>query len=161
MRKLGPIEKFWLDAVGEPGNRIFYAIVVSGTDVHWFVAEKEQVSTLAQRSLELLEEAGIDLDDDAISHITASTTIGHPGEAEFRIGTMALAIDQESEIARIVLEPVDEGEPFTFDLLPEQLAAAARNGLQAVAAGRPVCPRCRLPEDPLGHDCPAVNGHRF
>lgn len=162
MRELGPVERFWLDAVGEPGSRTFYAVVVHDDEVLWFVAEKEQVSTLASRSLELLAEAGIEADADAIARIESVTTIGHPGEAEFRIGTMALAIDPTSGVIRIIFNSAAEGdEAVTFDLVAEQLVAAAQAGLAAVAAGRPICPRCRLPEDPSGHDCPAVNGHRL
>lgn len=162
MRELGPVERFWLDAVGEPGSRTFYAVVVHGDDVLWFVAEKGQIATLAERSLELLAEADVALDKDAVDRITETTTIGHPGEAEFRIGSMALAIDPEAALMRVIFNPIDDGpEPVSFDVVPEQLVAAARAGLVAVASGRPLCPRCRLPEDPDGHDCPAVNGHRL
>lgn len=156
------MERFWLDAVGEPGSRTFYAVVVTDETTLWFAAEKEQVATLAQRSLELLQEAGMVPDSDAVQRIVDRTSMGHPGEATFRIGTMALAIDPDAEIVRIVLEATDqESEAVSFDLVPEQLVAAAEHGLAVVAAGRPICPRCRLPEDPTGHDCPAVNGHRY
>lgn len=162
MRNLGPVERFWLDAVGEPGSRTFYIVLVASETAHWLVAEKEQVATLAQRSLEVLDDAGLRPDPDAVQDIVDRTSLGEPGPATFRVGAMALAIDAEAEIIRMVIEPADEtDEALAFDLVPEQLAAAAQHGLVVVAAGRPICPRCRLPEDPAGHDCPAVNGHRY
>lgn len=162
MRSLGLVERFWLDAEGQPGDRTFYAVVVSDQEALWFVAEKDQVATLARRSLELLSEAGMLPDADAVERISERTAIGQPGDPTFRIGTMAMAIDPDAEIIRIAFEPADEdGDGISFDLVPEQLVAAAEHGLTVVAAGRPICPRCRLPEDPAGHDCPAVNGHRY
>lgn len=161
MRDLGLVERFWLDAVGEPGARTFVAVVVSRDETLWFLAEKEQVATLAQRSLEILDDAALSPDPDAVERISERTSIGQPDEAVFRIGTMAVAVDSAAEVIRLIFESVDEGdEPISFDLVPEQLSAAAQHGLAVVAAGRPICPRCRLPEDPAGHDCPAVNGHR-
>lgn len=162
MRSLGLIERFWLDAVGDPGRRTFYAVLVSDGEPLWFVAEKEQVATLAQRSLELLEEAGLLPDDDAVRRIGDRTVIGDAGQPQFRIGTIAVGVDPDAELIRVVFEPTgDETEGVSFELIPEQLVAAALHGLEVVAAGRPTCPRCRLPEDPAGHDCPAVNGHRY
>ena len=54
----------------------------------------------------------------------------------------------------------DDGESASFDLTSEQLRAMALVALDAVHSGRPICPRCHLPEDPDGHDCPSSNGHR-
>lgn len=162
MRNLGLVERFWLDAVGEPGNRTFYIVLVAAGTAHWLIAEKEQVATLAQRSLEVLDDAGLHPDSDAIRRIAATTSLGQPGAATFRVGALALAVDPDAEIIRVVIEATEEDvEAIAFDLVPEQLAAAAEHGLTVVAAGRPICPRCRLPEDPDGHDCPAVNGHRY
>jgi uncharacterized repeat protein (TIGR03847 family) len=42
----------------------------------------------------------------------------------------------------------------------EQMLSLARHGAQVCAAGRPLCPLCRNPMDPEGHQCPALNGHR-
>ncbi len=162
MKSLGIAERFWLDAVGEPGRRTFYAVVVTSAGAHWFVAEKEQIDTLARHSLELVDQAGLSPDADAVERIVDRTTLGEPGEVTFRIGTMAVAVDPDAEIVRIVFESSDgASESVSFDLIPEQLVAAAHHGLHAVAAGRPICLRCRLPEDPSGHDCPSVNGHRY
>lgn len=161
MTEFGLVERFWMDAVGEPGDRTFYAIVVSGDRAHWFTAEKEQVATLSQRSLELLAEAGFEPDPDAVVRLVANTDIGPPADPEFRISSISLAVDVAAERIRIILESAAEpSETVSFDLVPEQLMAAAHHGLTVVAAGRPICPLCRLPEDPAGHDCPAVNGHR-
>ena len=50
------------------------------------------------------------------------------------------------------------------DLLRVRMTAAAARSFVAraavvVAAGRPPCPLCGAPLDPLGHICPRRNGH--
>ena len=57
-----------------------------------------------------------------------------------------------------VTSPDDE-DSSTFVVTPEQFRAMALIAVEVVAAGRPICPRCGLPEDPDDHRCPSVNGH--
>jgi uncharacterized repeat protein (TIGR03847 family) len=107
-----------------------------------------------------------------------------PIEEEFRVGTMSLAWDGDTE--RVVIEAFSEGatpeleEPAEEDaeptgLLPDEEAggsvlrvrltgtqarAFAKRALAVVSAGRPPCPFCAGPLDPEGHICPRANGHR-
>lgn len=55
-----------------------------------------------------------------------------------------------------------EAEPqrVRFWATREQMLSLARHGANVCAAGRPLCPFCRAPLDPEGHQCPAMNGHR-
>ena len=42
-----------------------------------------------------------------------------------------------------------------------QMRALGEHALQVVQAGRPDCPLCGRPIDPMGHFCPRTDGHAF
>src|SRR6266536_1596185 len=131
-----PPARFVAGTVGQPGERTFY-LQASGTGrVTSVTLEKQQVTLLAERLDELLDEilrrsagkvpvpavAPAELQDDAPLEL--------PLTEDFRVGSIALAW------------------------------AFAQRALKIVAAGRPPCPLCGLPLDTDGHVCPRQNGHR-
>ena len=171
-----PPRRFVAGAVGQPGERTFYLQASDGSRVTSVSLEKFQVSLLAERLDELLDE---------VVRRTGGSSSG-PGDAaddgpldlplmeDFRVGAIALAWDGEDE--RVVIEAQEETEtpvePLA-DEVPENgpgvlrvriSAATARaftqRALQIVGQGRPPCPLCGLPLDPAGHDCPRTTGHR-
>jgi uncharacterized repeat protein (TIGR03847 family) len=142
--------------------------------------EKQQVSVLAERMDELLDElirvsggqttipavSPLDLDD--------AEPLDQPIAEEFRAGTMTLSWDAADERVVVEVFPVTDEEPEEIES-PEELEAdevllvrippaAARafskRALAVVAAGRPPCPFCGGPLDPSGHLCPRANGYR-
>jgi hypothetical protein len=118
------------------------------------------MAVLATQGLAALEEAGIDTDETAVSQILQSgLAVSDPVQPRLRVGSIALGI-AASELITVTVESVDGDDGVSFVVAPEQFRAMALAALQAVAGGRPICPRCRLPIDPDGHDCPAGNGHR-
>ena len=173
-----PPERFVAGTVGQPGDRTFY-LQASGDGRTVSVAlEKLQVSVLAQRLEELLEEvrrrgAG-DVPAVAPKELEDTAPLDAPVEEEFRVGTMGLAWDGEGEVVVIeALAPTegeDEVEPLSDaddgpDTLRVRITAEAARAFvvraqRVVAAGRPPCPLCALPLDPEGHICPRQNGHR-
>jgi uncharacterized repeat protein (TIGR03847 family) len=159
--ELGPAQRFVAGAVGPPGQRRFYIEVDAGGESHRYLLEKGQVVALAQRSLELLAENGVIPDREAVEMVQQrGLQVEESDEVDFRVGDIALQL-QQSELVSVMLDPVEEGgEGVSFVVAPEQLQAMAASALETAALGRPICPRCRLPMDPDGHDCPAVNGHR-
>jgi uncharacterized repeat protein (TIGR03847 family) len=156
---LGPAERFTAGAVGSPGARTFYLQVTADTNVHSFVVEKAQVATLAAQGLRLLSATSVDPDPTAVRNmISTGLELLDPEPSRFRVGTISLALDT-SQLLRVILESADSEEGVSFVVAPEQFHAMAVLGLEAVASGRPLCPRCGLPEDPEEHRCPSVNGH--
>jgi uncharacterized repeat protein (TIGR03847 family) len=179
-----PPERFVAGTVGPPGQRTFFLQARTGTRVTSVSLEKQQVSVLAERIDELLDElirngegegtipavAPVDLDDGA--------PLEQPIVEEFRAGTMTLAWDAGDE--RIVIEvfpyaeesvvepgtpeeEIDDPEPEEMLVvrMPAGLARAFSKRAQAVvSAGRPPCPFCGGPVDPAGHLCPRANGFR-
>jgi uncharacterized repeat protein (TIGR03847 family) len=144
------------------------------------VLEKFQVSLLAERIDELLDEVLRRTGGDAT--IPAAAPVGLkddgpldlPLTEDFRVGAIALAWDSDGD--RVVIEAQEESEepvePLADDVPPDgpgvlrvrispaAARAFAERALQLVAAGRPPCPLCGLPLDASGHICPRQNGHR-
>lgn len=173
-----PPERFVAGTVGTPGERVFFLQAASGGRTTSVALEKTQVRALAERVDELLDEvlrrsggtapvpavAPVELEDMA--------PLEAPLTEEFRVGTMALAWDEEGE--RVVIEAgaASEAEDIDLeddengpDLLRVRLTGAvarafAKRALAVVSAGRPPCPFCGQPLDPSGHICPRANGYR-
>jgi uncharacterized repeat protein (TIGR03847 family) len=175
-----PPERFVAGTVGQPGQRAFYLQAAGSGRITSVALEKGQVSQLAERLDELLDEVlrrtggSAAIPAMAPEALTDDRPLDQPLMEDFRVGAIALAWDGESE--RVIIEAQELSdepiEPLTEDL-PEDgpailrvtiTAAAARafakRALQLVTAGRPPCPLCGLPLDASGHICPRQNGHR-
>ncbi|TYK45297.1 DUF3090 domain-containing protein [Actinomadura decatromicini] len=173
-----PPERFVAGAVGRPGDRAFYLQARSGRRVTSVGLEKFQVTLLAERLEELLDEvlrrSGGDAPVPAVtpSELLDDGPLDQPVEEEFRVGTMALAWDPDDEQvvieAQEVTETEEEAEVGEDDpaiavlrvrISAAQARAFAERALKVVAAGRPPCPLCGLPLDAEGHVCPRQNGY--
>jgi uncharacterized repeat protein (TIGR03847 family) len=170
-----PPERFVLGTVGQPGARAFYLQASGDGRVITVGLEKVQASVLAERLDDLLDEVrkrGGDVPVDAPHELEDVAPLDQPLLEEFRVGTMALAWDNETGLvlieARAVAEgedEVDEDDEEGPDLLRVRISSGAarafvKRAQRVVAAGRPPCPLCGLPLDPEGHVCPRQNGHR-
>ena len=156
---LGPAERLAAGAIGQPGQRRFFLEVTAGGKVHSFPCEKSQVAELAQQGLQLLTVASLEPDEEAVQRLVQSRLpVIDPEEPKFRIGSIGVAVHL-SEFLSITFSSTDDEDSATFVVTPEQFRAMALVAVEVVAAGRPICPRCGLPEDPDGHRCPSVNGH--
>lgn len=158
MRDLGPAEQFLAGALGEPGRRRFYVQITAAGETVWLPAEKQQVSALGAQCLTLIAAADLSADRDAVATIRSELELREPEGELFPVGGIQVAV-LESELIAIVISSPEEDESVRFVVAPEQLQAMSELALEVVHAGRPICPRCQLPEDPGGHRCPATNGH--
>src|SRR4051794_22191752 len=159
-----PPDRFVAGTVGQPGERTFFLQAISGQRTVSVALEKVQVAALAEKLEELLDEvrrrqgtdsavppvAPPDLED--VAPLTA------PVEEEFRVGTLALAWDDDTDTVLVEAQSMEaddgaestepeEGAEFTGDLLRVRLSpgaarAFAKRALRVVAAGRPPCPLC-------------------
>jgi uncharacterized repeat protein (TIGR03847 family) len=175
-----PPDRFVAGTVGEPGSRTFFLQARSGTRVTSVALEKAQVSVLAERVDELLDEvlrvSGGKAPVPAVAPVDAEDNdpLDIPIEEEFRVGAMSLAWDPDA--GRVVVECYAEGvsveededeesEDLEGSVLRVSISGAAaraftKRALAVVAAGRPPCPFCSNPLDPEGHICPRANGYR-
>jgi uncharacterized repeat protein (TIGR03847 family) len=181
-----PPERFVAGTVGQPGSRTFFLQARSGQRLTSVALEKQQMSVLAERVDELLDEVVRRSGGSApVPALTPADAEDHdpleiPIEEEFRVGAMSLAWDGETE--RVVIECYAEGTPIEEDdedddsgagdgedvdgailrvsISGTSARAFAKRALAVVAAGRPPCPFCSNPLDPTGHICPRANGYR-
>ncbi|RKN12779.1 DUF3090 domain-containing protein [Streptomyces radicis] len=184
-----PPERFVAGTVGLPGRRTFFLQATAAGRTTSVALEKAQVEALAERIDELLDEvvrrSGGNTTVPAVAPAELSDTdpLETPVEEEFRVGTMALAWDSDSE--RMIVEAQalveldaeseeafaeaeerllrddENGPPMLRVRLSGTMARAfAKRALEVVNAGRPPCPLCSLPLDPEGHVCPRQNGYR-
>ena len=173
-------ERFVAGTVGQPGERTFYLQASAGGRVTSVVVEKFQVSLLAERIDELLDEVLRSTGGKGGVPAAAPTALADDGPLDlpltedFRVGAIALAWDSDGD--RVVIEAQEESdqpvEPLADDVPPDgpgvlrvrispgAARAFAQRALQLVAAGRPPCPLCGLPLDAEGDICPRQNGHR-
>jgi uncharacterized repeat protein (TIGR03847 family) len=176
-----PPERFIAGTVGQPGERTFYLQASGNGRVTSVALEKVQVSRLAERLDELLDDELRSTGGKTPVPAAAPAALADDGPLdlplmeEFRVGVIALAWDADSE--RVVIEAQEESEnpvEYLSDDLPEDgpgvlrvriTPAAARafteRALRLVSQGRPPCPLCGLPLDANGHICPRQNGHRI
>jgi uncharacterized repeat protein (TIGR03847 family) len=176
-----PPERFVAGTVGPPGQRTFFLQVSAGSRLASVSLEKQQLSTLADRVNDLLDDfAAGEAGEAASEGLEDTAPLTTPIEDEFRVGTMSLGWDAERRVVIVEchdgqegLEVDEEGEPTlepeqpgTFDTVlrvviePASARAFARRCTKVIAAGRPPCPFCGGPLDPTGHICPRANGYK-
>jgi len=171
-----PPDRFVAGTVGPPGQRTFFLQVSAGARLASVSLEKQQLSTLADRVNDLLDDFAAGEAAEVVAQAFEDVAI----EDEFRVGTMSLGWDAERRVVIVechdgqeevevdeegdpVVEPELTGEPETVlrvVIEPALARAFARRCTKVVAAGRPPCPFCGGPLDPTGHICPRANGYK-
>ena len=97
---------------------------------------------------------------------TDDASLESPIDAEFQIGAMSLAWDDERKLICVELfeleddEDDSEGEVVEINISLAMAAAFCIRSKAVVNAGRLPCPFCGIPIDPRGHLCPRANGYR-
>lgn len=168
---LGQVDRITADAIGEPGERVFYIQARAGQELVTVIVEKQQVQLLSASVLELMATLEIETGEGPAE---AEMGLEQPLEPRWRTGRLALGYDQAQELFTLEIEEYrpdaaddDEPEPVEPEtgevvrLLAtrEQMFALSRHGAAVAARGRPTCQFCGNPMDPGGHACPAMNGH--
>lgn len=179
-----PPDRFVAGTVGEPGDRTFFLQAREGGRIVSVALEKVQVAVLAERLgalLDELDQRGIaETETDVVATPEAAeaaeaASLDEPLNEAFRAGSLTLGWDGGAERVLVEARAQDEdGEAIDPDedddedddgpdlLRVRMTASAARSfvnrATQVVAAGRPPCPLCGAPLDPLGHICPRRNG---
>src|SRR6266542_3062862 len=181
--ELDPVERITTGAVGPAGQRVFYLQGRKGDQLVTILLEKQQVQLLAASVVEILARVGKEtgqgpseeemaLDEPLVAEWRAGRlSIGYQQERDLLMLEAEELLDEEDEdeelggltddldpIAQLEeLEAASVREParIRFWATREQMLSLARHGALVCAAGRPLCPLCRNPIDPEGHQCPA------
>lgn len=165
-----PVDHITADAIGKPGQRVFYIQAWQDQRTVTVLIEKLQLQSLAvgveQFLAEILRQSP-NLEDVSGDYVEEKMRINPPVEPLFRVGEVGLGYEKERD--RIVLQTrellTEEQDSETaavvrFWCTREQIRKLARWGAEVVTRGRPTCPQCGAPIDPEGHFCPKKNGHK-
>lgn len=166
---LKPVTRLTTDALGPPGQRVFYIQGATDLQTISLIIEKFQLQTLMvgveqflveirQRYPEL-EEAPNNFDEPAMR-------IEPPVEPLFRVSELGLSYDVDSDLVGLIAREVpstaeeEKGSIVRYWCTRQQIRAVANWGIELVNRGRPPCEQCGQPVDPAGHFCSRKNGHK-
>jgi uncharacterized repeat protein (TIGR03847 family) len=167
---LRPVTHITTDAIGQPGQRVFYLQGWQDQRTITLIVEKIQVQSLAvgiEQFLAEIHEKFPQLPEASGDYAEEKMHIHPPVDPLFRVGEIGLGYENDSDLVVLVArEILDEGEDaedanvVRFWCTRDQARAMARWGIEVVARGRPTCPQCGEPINPEGHFCPKKNGHK-
>lgn len=167
-----PVDHITADAIGKPGQRVFYIQAWQDQRTVTVLIEKFQLQSLSVGVEQFLAEVvrqAPELEDVSGDYIEDQMHINPPVDPLFRVGEVGLGFDKDRD--RVVLQTrellteEEEEEPESagvvrFWCTREQIRKMARWGAEVVTRGRPTCPQCGAPMEPEGHFCPKKNGHK-
>ncbi|MBN1451766.1 MAG: DUF3090 domain-containing protein [Anaerolineales bacterium] len=165
-----PVDHITADAIGKPGQRVFYIQAWQDQRTVTVLIEKFQLQSLSVGVEQFLAEVSRqapELEDVSGDYIEDQMRINPPVDPLFRVGEVGLGFDKDRD--RVVLQTrellTEDEEPESaavvrFWCTREQIRKMARWGAEVVTRGRPMCPQCGAPMEPEGHFCPKKNGHK-
>jgi uncharacterized repeat protein (TIGR03847 family) len=167
---LNPVSSITTDAIGKPGERVFYLQGRQEEKVVTLLIEKIQIQSLAVGVEQFLDEINKkypDLPDAGTDYLESQMHIEPPVDPLFRVGEIGLGYDQDNDLMVLVAREAttegsdpEEGGVVRFWCSRSQLRALINWGMEVASHGRPLCPQCGEPMDPEGHFCPKKNGHK-
>jgi uncharacterized repeat protein (TIGR03847 family) len=168
---LNPITYITVDAIGQPGERVFYLQGRSLDQVVTLLVEKYQIQTLAlaieNLMAELFEKAP-ELGEASPIYDEDEMMLEPPLDPLFRVGELSLGYQQEQDLLVLIAKEVttaltesdEELSEVRFWCTRSQLWALSRWGIELASRGRPVWPSTGEPILPPGEFSPKNNGHK-
>ncbi len=167
---LDPVTHITADAIGKPGQRVFYIQGWQDDRVVSVIVEKVQIQSLAMGCEQFFSEIVKqypDLPEAAGDFDEAKMHISPPVDPLFRAGEIGLGYDADRDLMILVVREIltegqdtEEAGLVRYWCTRAQLKALCRWGIQVAERGRPICPQCGQPMEPEGHFCPKKNGHK-
>jgi len=164
---LKPVSHITTDAIGPPGERVFYLQASQDDTLITLVLEKDQVRALGLSVEQMLIELDKRLPQSAGETEQLNQydlVLKEPVEPIFRVGQMGLGYDQDTDmliiVAQELTEDTDQMSVARFWATRAQMRVLSEHSMEVVEAGRPICPLCGAPINPDGHYCPRRNGHQ-
>ncbi len=169
---LNPVQHITADALGQPGQRVFYVQGWRETDPQpvTVIIEKIQLQSLALGIEQMVAEIArqkTELPVPPNDYNEDKMHIHPPVDPLFRAGEMGLGYDPEHDLIVILAreivaegEDVEQAAVVRFWCNRRQARQLAAWSAEVVSRGRPLCPQCGEPMEPEGHFCPKKNGHK-
>lgn len=102
-------DRFIADSVGPPGERTFFLQVSLGKRVTSVSLEKQQVSVLGEKLIDLLDQVADEVDPEAAAVEPDNAPMDTPIEDEFRVQSLSLAWEPERKV--VVIEALEQAVP--------------------------------------------------
>jgi uncharacterized repeat protein (TIGR03847 family) len=169
---LNPVQHITVDAIGQPGARIFYIQGWREIDPQpvTIIIEKVQLQSLALGVDQMLAELAKqkpELSLPASEFNPDKMRISPPVDPLFRAGEMGLGYEADRDLIVIMVREVvmEGGDPteaaeVRFWCTRLQTRLLADWSREVIQRGRPLCTQCGQPMEPEGHFCPKKNGHK-
>jgi len=169
---VNPVTHITVDAIGQPGERVFYLQGQSPDQVITLLVEKFQIQTLAlaiENLMAELQEKTPELADASPIYDEDEMLLEPPLDPLFRVGELSLGYDQNQDLLILIAKEnpsgmveADEEElsEVRFWCTRSQLWAMGRWGIELASRGRPVWPSSGEPILPPGEFSPKNNGHK-
>jgi uncharacterized repeat protein (TIGR03847 family) len=165
-----PCDHITADAIGKPGQRVFYLQAYQDQRTITVIIEKAQLQSMAigiEQFLSQVGEQNPELQEASGDYVEEIMHINPPVDPLFRVGEIGLGYDKERDRVVVFTKELlgEEEDPETaavvrFWASRTQVRMLARWGVEVVSRGRPVCPQCGQPMEPEGHFCPKKNGYK-
>lgn len=169
MRDFGHADVLEPEVTGEPGQRTFRVLVMSGRESAALWLEKEQLAALALAIRQLLgQTAGSDTGGEPAAPRSIEPFPEQP-DVSFKLARLGIGYDEATQLITIFAydieevsdeEDADEATPtFSCQAGRGQCRDFAGRAEEMISAGRPVCLLCGGPIDAGEHLCRRRNGH--
>ncbi len=169
---LNPTSRITVDAIGKPGERVFYLQGKNVDRVVTLLVEKFQIQTLSLAIENLMSELR-----EKMPEISSASPVFNeeemlldpPLDPIFRVGELSLGYDPEHDLMVLIATEVPSKNQDTeeeavsevrFWCTRSQLWAMGRWGIELASRGRPVWPSTGEPILPPGEFSPKNNGHK-
>lgn len=167
---LRPVTHITVDAIGQPGKRVFYIQGWQGERTITLIVEKLQIQSLAvgyEQFLVEISQKYPDLPEASASYEEEQMRIHPPVDPLFRTGELGLGYDLDNDLVVLIARELlaEDQDPAEANVVRfwcerSQLRALCHWGVEVASRGRATCPQCGQPMDPAGHFCPKKNGHQ-
>jgi uncharacterized repeat protein (TIGR03847 family) len=169
---LNPVTLITVDAIGKPGERVFYLQGKGSDQVITLLVEKFQIQTMAlaiENLMSELREKTPDLAEATPNYKEEDMTLEPPLDPLFRVGELSLGYDPEQDLMVLIAKEVPMDAPDATDeelsevrfwCTRSQLWSMSRWGIELASRGRPVWPSTGEPILPPGEFSPKNNGHK-
>jgi len=165
------VSQITVDAIGEPGDRVFYLQGRNSEQVITLLVEKFQIQTLAlaiENLMSELREKLPDMLDASPNYTEEEMSLTPPFDPLFRVGELSLGYDPEQDLMVLIAKEIpldtekddEDLSEIRFWCTRSQLWALGRWGIELSSRGRPVWPSTGEPILPPGEFSPKNNGHK-
>lgn len=178
IRVFEDVQRFICGTVGQPGERTFFIQARTAYAFASLSVEKSQVQALGERLRYMVREIRSAHPLTQISSpVKDGAPLDTPIEDDFRVGSIALFFDAETELIQVDLRDSQSDLNFGEDqesddeispdieivrvfIKADQALTFADRADALIGAGRLPCPFCGAPISSGGHLCARANGYR-